>query len=236
MATSYVPHLRLSFGGTLGDSVQEIWSNTVRFNVIGTPPTREQLETACNALVPVTKAWFQSQSAKIHAEAKLTWIKLNWVGADGKQRDSETVLADVVPPASGQDLTPAPPYYQTFAITLRTRVSRGRGHSGRIFPPMVALNAVSGTPYTTAAAATGMATTFIQFLRDARFAMGEVWQDQGVGLPDPAVFSAGSTTAPVRAPLMNLIISAVVDRVPDVQHRRTNRVPRSEGNTVLLDP
>ena len=236
MAATYLPHLRLSYGGVLGNSVPEQWSNTLRWTVLGQPPSRDQLEAACDAVRSPLAAWFQRSDSGIHVQASLTWAKLNWILETGRQRDTETVQSDFAPPVGGSRQEPAPPYYQTFAVTFRTRVSRGRGHSGRVFPPMVVHLETNGTPYTTAASANAMASSYALLVRQARAAMGLIWQDSGVGVPILAVQSPGSSTAPVRGALQSEIIATVVDRVPDVQHRRTNRVPRSEGNTVLIDP
>lgn len=236
MVATYSPHLRLSFGGSLGDSKLDIWTNTLKWHVLGTPPNRELLVEAAAQCVPGISNWFQRPATKISSNAHLEWIKLNWIDADGKQRDTDTVLFDLLAPVSGNDSQFIPPWYQTFAITLRTRVSRGRGHSGRIFPPMVVFNAQAGAPYTSTGIATAMADSFVTMVRDVRTAMGVVWQDEGVGVPDLSVISVGSTTAPVRPALWTPVIAAVCDRVPDVQHRRTNRVPRAEGDTVIIDP
>lgn len=237
MAATWVPHLRLAWGGTLGSTTPEIWTNTVKWNLVGgVPPTRDQLVTACDAVEAPLKAWFQGQQTGISNQAVISWAKLNWILADGKQRDQDTVQNDFAPPVRGGVSGSAPPFYQTQAITLRTRVSRGRGHSGRIFPPMVSFAAEDGGPYATSVSVSQQASSFITCLRALRDAMGLSWLDAGPGVPDPAVFSVGSNTGTVRAPLMTPIISAVCDRVPDVQHRRTNRVPRLEGTTTLLDP
>jgi hypothetical protein len=236
MATTYTPHLRLSFGGTLGSTVPEQWSNTLRFHVVGNEPTRDQLVNACAATIQGLTSWFRSSGARHSSQAHLAWVKLNWIGADGRQRDADTVQFDLLVPADGYDNQFIPPYYQTFAITLRTRTSRGRGHSGRIFPPMVTYGPELGTPYATPQMATAMATAFVTMIREIRSAMALTWQDSGVGLPDLAVMSAGDSTRPNRPALWTPVIAAVVDRTPDVQHRRTNRVPRAEGTTVLLDP
>lgn len=236
MAPTWIPHLKLNYGGQLGAAVPEIWSNTLRFYVLDFEPTRGQLVTAAASCQVPLRNWIAQTQSKITSQASLTYAKLNWVKADGKQRDTDTVIYDMNPVGQGGTTTQQPPFFQTQAVTFRTRVSRGRGHSGRVYPPVTAFNADSGTPYCTAADATAMATAYTTLVQGLREAIGLTWAADGGPIPDLAVFSVGSTTAPVLPALWTPVIGCVVDRVPDVQHRRTNRIPRSEGDLVLLDP
>lgn len=232
------PHLKLSWGGNLGVPAMEVWSNTVKWKVTGFEPSRDELESACAAVAPIIGTWLHSADAAINQSAVLSWVKLNWVLATGKQRDAVTVLHELLPSVAGGNSYATPPFYQTAAITLRTRLTRGRAHSGRIFPPMVAFDTASLlTPYASVASVNAQANAFITLLRNVRTALGTAFTagHPGALTPDPGVFSAGSIEH-ATAPLWEPIISAVVDRVPDVQHRRTNRIPRSEGTTVVLDP
>lgn len=217
-------------------SLTEEWSNTVRWKTIGAEPTIATIQDACQRLTVPAAAWISRAESMICGSALGTFVKLNWIGADGKQRDVNTVVADFVAPGGGSHVFDPPPFYQTFAITLRTRLNRGRTHAGRVYPPLVVHTAEGGnSPYTSFAAANGQASSFIQFLREARAAIGTAFQAQALETPDPAVFSPGNAERGT-LPLWSPIISAVVDRVPDVQHRRTKQIPRSEGSTALLDP
>lgn len=233
MAPSYVPHVKLQYGGTLGDPPLEVWSNSLRWHCQGFVPTEPQLQAACDALVGPLSAWMQTTDSRVTSVAKLTYVKLNWVLENGKQREQNTVQADVVPAVGGGSGSNIPPWYQTQAITFRTRLKRGRGHSGRVFPPATSFVPEGSSPYSTQATALAMATAYRDLIVGLRTAMGTAFG--GASVPDLAVFSVGSTTAPVVAPLWTPVIATVVDRVPDVQHRRTKQVPRSEGPTVVLD-
>jgi hypothetical protein len=204
---------------------------------LGSAPSRDTLQLACDGLVAPLTAWLQSHDSCISGNASLTWVKLNWVLATGLQRDTNTVQSEIGPFVTGLENQGGTPFYLTYAITLRTRLRRGRGHAGRVFPPAVRCTAPNGDPYEPLAKVNTMATKFIELLNAARAVMQAAFilETPGSLAPDPAVVSPGDTETGAIA-TWEPIISAVVDRVPDVQHRRTRQVPRSEGTTVLLDP
>ena len=240
--TTVVPHLRLSWGGTLGVPAAEIWTNTLKWaNDQSQEPSREALVGAAAAVAVPLKAWFNSAAAQIHSSCKLTWIKLNFIQANGLQRDTDTVVFDVIPAQGGDNTTGGTLWLSSYAITLRTGVSRGRGHAGRIFPPMcgLATDNVATSGYLQPATADAMALAFGTCIRNIRNAMIDsfgvldppVWQD---GADYDLVVISASKTGDVRPPQSNEVVSVVVDRVPDIQHRRTNRLPRAEGTTVVI--
>lgn len=237
LGITWTPHIRMSFGGHLGSQAEESWSNTIRWKTVEPQrPTSLVLQQAADALEVPIAAWLRSADSKIHGSAFLDFIKLNWIQADGTQADPNTILHEVVGVNGGGGLASGPPFYQTFAITMRTRIHRGRSHAGRIFPPVVVhQSAGNGSPYQDAASAGAQAAAFITMLRGARTAIGTALQTQGLTVPDPAIFSPGNQEKGT-LPLWSSVISAVVDRVPDVQHRRTKSIPRAEGAETLLDP
>lgn len=234
MAT-WVPHLRLTFGGTIGTTTTETWSNTIRFHMMNTVPSADNLQAAAVALEAPIKTWFTSVGASINGTAKLSWIKLNWVTANGSQRDQQTIIHEFTAvPGGGSVGTQAVPWFQTVALTFRTRLKRGRGHSGRIFPPLVAVSVASDQPYIGAAQANGLASAGRTLLTSVRSTLGTSFAGIGGEIPVPSVFSPGDGAS--KPPLFVPIIGVVCDRVPDVQHRRTKQVPRAESTTALLDP
>jgi hypothetical protein len=81
--------------------------------------------------------------------------------------------------------------------------------------------------YTTDDSALKMGGAAKNLLNGLRAALGSV--QAGVF----CVLSPGNTAAGT-APLSNVITSAVVDAVPDVQHRRTNRLVRREGGSWIV--
>jgi hypothetical protein len=234
MAT-VVPHIRMSWGGTLA-SGEEIWTNTLNWaNDQSTTPTRESLANAAEAVSVPLGVWLNSAEAQICGLVNLEWVKLNYILGNGRQRDTDTVQFDYVPPVTGTlSFNAAPIWVQSYALTLRTGLSRGRGHAGRIFPPMCGKpeSFVGGTGYLTKSVADGMALKFGTAIRDIRDAMNPMLQPVGNAY-DLVVISV-SQTGDTRPPQSNEVVSVVCDRVPDIQHRRSNRLPRSEGNTVVI--
>lgn len=235
MAT-WLPHIKLSFGGPLGGGVEE-WSNTVRFksnadrsgNIGSIALTPAQLDAAMEDLEAPLKTWFSANATGISANATMTWLKLNMIGADGKQQERITHLREFAPANGGGGA--AMPWFVTLALTMRTQYRRGRAHSGRIFPPLIAIPLAVGSPYISAAAATAAAATWATFLNAASAAIAS-----NDPLPDgpscfPVIASPATTTGPdPGGPVLLPVTGVVVDRVHDVQHRRTNRVPRDEGD------
>jgi hypothetical protein len=239
---SVVPHLRLSWGGSLGTPAAEIWTNTLKWaNDQSLAPTRDALVGAVAAAAVPLKTWFSSLNARISPQAKMNWVKLNYIQGNGLQRDTDTVVFDVVPGAPGGAATDQAPWIQSYALTLRTGLSRGRGHAGRIFPPACGNPAdYSGsTGYVARNIADYMALEFGTCIRDVRNAM-----NGALGLEQPPFLNEGvaydlvvisaSKTGDNRPPQSNEVVSVVCDRVPDIQHRRSNRLARAEGNTVVI--
>lgn len=246
MSLVWFPHLRMSFGGHLGTPGVDNWSNTVRFVSQGliddgdldAAPSRDELEDAVEALWTPLSIWFNNANSSIANCAHLDWVKLNLIKPDGKQRDVNTVLKDdaTVAGGSGQSV----PWYQTVALTHRTALARGRAHAGRIYPPAVTAPVETQTPYISANQANGMAKSWANSLFDIMAAIVSPGA-LGNGRTDwkPAVLAAGNTappTGPATSPLWQAITAVVADRVPDVQHRRTRQVPRSEGNPQAFAP
>lgn len=131
-----VPHLRLSWGGTLGVPPVEIWTNTLKWaNDQSQAPDAGALESALLAIKAPLTTWFKSSAAQIGLNAALTWIKLNYIQANGLQRDVNTVQQDVTATVGATTFVNSPIWIQSYALTLRTGLKRGRGHAGRIFPP-----------------------------------------------------------------------------------------------------
>lgn len=235
MAT-WLQHIRLSFGGPLGGGMEE-WSNTVRLkhnanragNVGSVGVTGSQLDGGLERLEAPLKAWFSRSESGIHNSAQLTWAKLNLILTTGKQSEAATHYREWTAVGGGL-LGGAPPWYQTAALTMRTDYKRGRAHSGRIFPPLIAYPIAAGGPYISEAQATAMATSWATALDDICAAI----VDASWPLPNqdlyPVIASAGTAVGPdPGGPVLLPVTGVVVDRVHDVQHRRTNRVPRLES-------
>lgn len=230
-AITWTPHLKVSWGGTLGTGTKEVWTNSIRFLYLaaGFVPSEAQLTVADAGVWAALQNWFGDTSAGsssfIGEDAHLAWLKMNSIDVNGLQVSQATHQYDPAPQA-GLNLNTVP-FYQTYAITLRTALKRGRAHSGRIFPPLVEPVVEVGTGMCTTQSATAMANSFATCLKAMTTALVTASQ---VG--SFAVLSPGNTTKG-QLPLATVITSTVVDRVPDVQHRRTNRLPRAEGNVIV---
>lgn len=233
--------MKMTFGGDIGTPALEKWTNTLRFwfggDLLGGgyEPDRDQLQDMCNQLGGAVHDWMVNASAHINQSAKASWVKLNWIKADGTQRDLNTVVTDFTPVAGIANTEP-PPWYVTQVITLRTAVSRGRAHAGRIYPPLVWAG-IDGSspkgPYISATAAGEIAQAAAAFISSCATRIGDVVDVPADQVAHPIVMSPGSRERGT-LPLANDIIAAVVDRVPDVMHSRTTSVPRLEGATAAI--
>lgn len=234
-AISWLPHLQLSWGGTLGNAGQEIWTNGVRFHVpdyVGNGPDTAGLQAIMVAVDAQVKAWVLDVGSLsgIGSDVKYEWVKANWVLASGLQRDTNTNRADAVGgPYSGH--SGLVPWYQTYAITLQTGFKRGRAHTGRIFPPIVAYAPELGTGLVSAAAANDMTTAAKNMFNGIQAGVRAEWVAGVTG--HLAVLSPGNSAIGTGA-VAAQIQAVVVDRIPDVQHRRTNRLVRTLGAVQQL--
>lgn len=239
MTRSVSPYLRLQFGGNLGNPAVEIWSNGVNFAYTEgekEAPSVAEINSISTQVATVLSGWFTNATSLIGPAASLTYHKLSWVLSNGKQRDIETVLHNYGNGVVG-GAPSNPAWTQTYALTLRTDVTRGRGHSGRIYPPLSGLAPEGASPYCSAVSANGMATQFATALADIAGRMQAVLNpsaDTATVRPiHPCVVSA-ALSEKGQTPFNTRITHVVVDRVADVQHRRVNRVDRLEGATAAV--
>jgi hypothetical protein len=231
-----VPHLRLSWGGTLGFPALETWSNTLGLlqnpEAAGVAPTQVQIEQLVEACAEPVSNWFTSADARIGSDAQLVWLKAAWVLASGLQRDVNTARHDFDNQTYQGAIAGPVIWEQTYAITWRTFYNRGRGHAGRIYPPLVNAPPVNGTPYCSVAQANGMATAAAGLLTALHAASVGVMGPGADLLPCVVSKSTDGSGQPAKNTMIN---GVVVDRVADIQHRRVNRVARAEGTRVVLD-
>lgn len=235
-------HLRMSWGGVLGNPAMEIWSNTVNWiaatqdpadNTL-TIPTVGQLQAGVDGIAEALRGWFQSPQALISRSAALKYCKLNFINDHGLQPESNTVVHDF-PETLGNYIDANNIWEQSYALTLRTALQRGRSHSGRIYPPISGGSIGVGQPYIDESQATGMATKFANFLTAATQGLNGAMLAAGYDPSGwrPAVVSPGSRSAGT-PPLQQIITGVVCDRVADIQHRRTRNIPRREGTRVAV--
>lgn len=241
MAT-WLPHLRLQFGGPLGPAIDE-WSCSVRFKksalIVNTAPSVEldaaSLDAALAAMVAPLKAWFGNPNSHISSGCTMKYAKLAWILSTGLQRDVATHRVDFA--AQNGAGAGNPHWFITQALTMRTAVSRGRAHSGRIFPPLVTQNVEAPSAYISVADSTAVAATWATCLNALSAA---IQANDGAGgdvTPVyPVIASPVATGGPHPGPaLLEKVTGVVADRVADVQHRRTNKVPRAEGAIAVVN-
>lgn len=234
MRPYWLPHVRLAFGGGLGNPSIENWTNSVRFlEQDGFLPDRDHLEETLDDLWPKLVTWFSASDSLIGQGVYLSWAKLNVVNADGKQRDINTVLTEQTPVGSGgQGVS----WNTTIALTHRTARNRGRGANGRIFPPAIYAPVSGSTGLISANDASRMATSWRDFLVGAESSLNDHGAQTGAQEWHATVISPGDLdgTGDARNSMFGYITGVVADRVPDVQHRRTKSIPRSEGTLAPM--
>jgi hypothetical protein len=228
--------MQLQFGGTLGTNAADIWTCGLKYlfaDEAHVPSVQEQ-QSIADAIAPAVQTWFTTAGTGISQDAFLNYIKANWINSDGLQPNPNTVRHDYAAPVPG-GIAAQVSWSQTYALTLRTGLHRGRAHSGRIFPPLVVFPPDAGTPYTVVLNSTNMANAGAKLINDINTAISALPTGIGhVAILSPgnsARVVGGSTPAPT-TPTSQIVTGVVCDRVPDVQHRRTDKVKRLEGITA----
>jgi len=126
-------HLYLQWGGKLPGNEQ--WSCGMR--LYGPPATAvADAASLYDDMVAPIRAFHVAASTYICTGAKLSFIKLNAIGPDGRYlapATNETVMADV---AGGGPASPSHPNQVALAISLETGFTRGPAHSGRFYMPL----------------------------------------------------------------------------------------------------
>lgn len=134
------PFLRLVVSGTLYNT--DIFSWSLSF-------ARDFPDSGSLAPTEVPQGVIDAVSAfhdtSLHASgAKLTMIKLNEIGTDGRYTNQgDTVLHEFETPLAGRSANTPPPQ-TALAITLRTAKRRGRAHAGRFYTPVPGYTLVNG--------------------------------------------------------------------------------------------
>lgn len=269
--TTVLPHVKIAWGGSLGTPAVEVWTNSIAWKTVtgGGWDTllgrgRDAFVAQMAGLSTAISDWFSLQvwanrgdhlkGAGISPNAKLEWVKLNAIGADGKYLyASNTFFYPAAIPGGGAQADSgsgpfySPPWQATTAITLRTTIARGRGSHGRIYPPLAVYAPDPNVPYQSLNVANQMCGAFTGLLdnfNSGLFLSGNSGYDQAMApidetAGDCCIVSTSPTSGPhVGAPaLLTPILTVEVDRVPDVQTRRVNRVPRSASpkQTVTLN-
>jgi hypothetical protein len=234
MTLTWTPHLRLQWGGSLGTPPLDIFSNTIRYayGTSGASPSAASLKAAATAVMTDLTQWFVDSDSKIGQAANLEYLKVTHVLSNGKQRDAVVAEATLPTAAHGANVSTTPIWEQSYCLTLRTNVPKGRASNGRIFPPLSGPPPAANSPYCGDADAAAMASRFATFLTNASHSIQNTVEAGGAhGFF--AVFSPGDSTKGT-SPLFNYYKKVACDEVADIQHRRVNRVPRKEAAVATI--
>lgn len=153
-------HLYLQWGGKLPGN--EEWSCGLRmYGPAGSAST--DAATLMDDVVPVVQDFHTRATTGIHDNAKLSFVKLNAIGTNGRyvqQTTNETALSDV---GGGGGPSFAPPNQICLVVSLLTGFSRGPAHRGRFYLPLPIWE-VNALGTISPAQATGVADSSKQFV------------------------------------------------------------------------
>jgi hypothetical protein len=234
MTLSTIRHLKLTFGGDLGSPAVEQWVCGLKYLPAASPYnySENQLQTAVDALADTVKTWFQSSGALIGNSAFLNFCKLVSIGTNGKQESTNTPQHDFATPGVGAFTNYKMIWEQSYVLTFRTPLTRGRSHVGRIYPPLSGAGPVGTTPYADGSLNDGMATAGAVLLTDVATSIAATLEPGGP-TGGFANISPGDSVKGT-SPIATYITGVECDRVADIQHRRTNRVPRVGGTLAVV--
>lgn len=226
---TYPDHYLLSWGGTICDGT-EIWANNLRL-WSDTPdwlsPTFDEA-AALDQCYNDIRTLYINAGASISSDAKVNWVKLNRIGADGRyastsESNTKFLSGSSIIAGAASAGTLYPPQV-ALAITFRTNRDRGPASRGRIYAPRPQLNMpTSGqvSSSTTQAVATAYAT-FITNLGN--------WDGIDTNNMAPAVVSGVGTGAAA------YIRSVNVGSVLDTQRRRRTALTETRSSAAVPNP
>lgn len=210
----------------------EIWSNGLAYRVGPEAPSAAELQAIADGCAGPIQDFVTNINAQIGTAVSLEWVKAVWLLNNGKQRDTNTAIHDYASPFPRGSKSTNPIWEQSYCVTLRTALNRGRGHAGRIYLPLAGPQPDGTTPYAPASYANSLANLFVTMNQQIMAAMAAALGGGGTRSGRLAISSRVSEDHPL--PLLTDVTRVVVDRVPDVQRRRVNRVQRAEGTTVNI--
>lgn len=213
MAGNWHPHTLVSFGGDLNDG--EIWNCTLRLvSPNGTNGPISEPQGYCDTQGPLLKTWFTASEHRLNAGARLTYLKANSIGSDGKYSDTSVTHQYDISGAQG-GVNGAQAAFTSLVASWTTAHSRGLAHRGRMYIPW-ALPSVqdsgSRIPTSTRDDIAGSAKLLLDILT------GNISTDGEYGWP---------VVASAKSQAWNRITGIEVGDVVDVQRRRKNRIVES---------
>lgn len=176
-------------------------------------------ETIRTAMGEAVGSWFRSDDALISKAARLTWMKANLIGTDGKYSRPYTNEWELNPGLEGWAGANNNTQWQhlSLAVTHRAREARGPATRGRTFPPAVAVFPTpTGVPDT--ATLQRYVNRYAQMLFDLQQAI------PGDTAGRPLIVSSGTKAAPNTGTARPIAVVEVGNMI-DVQQRRRNADP-----------
>lgn len=219
---TYTPHYLLQFGGTLGTAAPEIWSCGIR--LASSDWTGFDEEGWFNGVgKSAPSAWMARADSKISNNAKLTFVKFNFINASGHYDDPSNTREYFYPtPVAGASGAATMPYQCCVVLSWRTNAAtRGRASKGRIYSPLPGVTVGLSTGLFLAAEAQLMANSAALFLNTLDAGFGGVGQ-----FIRPAIMSGVDGT-------WNQIDTVVVDNRVDTQRRRATNLVPVESSAVV---
>lgn len=211
-------HILAQWGGTLPGG--EIWSNSVRLASATTGPgswlpTQSELIAWLEGPAKDAVAAFHADpNAGVHAQAKLTFLKMNVVDMAGHYVEQTTHEYAYSPVVAGGSSAFLHPNQCTLVVSTCTAFERGPAHRGRFYLPLCAKEVTSSTGGISAAEAMAVAVSAATFLS----ALHDQPGPDPIGDDDVHVCVMSSTGTGAT----NRITAVEVGTVIDTQRRRRN--------------
>lgn len=214
MSVAYQQHFYAVFGGELDPLANGSWTEVWQCGIRGLFNTDTPSVDAWLASVgPTVGGWFADSSVAMHPKSRMSWMKCNAIGTNGKYSDpSHPHTWFASSPYVGTGTATYSPFL-ALCYSWTTSRLRGVGSHGRVYVPVGMPNTPSGSDIISSSQQ-GTAVTAAKTL------LTRVHTTVGTDTFNPAILSNKDASA-------TLITGVRIGQVIDVQRRRKNRVPEA---------
>jgi len=173
-----------------------------------------------DACAPIINTWYDTVANNFSALCSISYVKLAPIGTDGHYPDGEDSVESTIgmPNAGGGGTTATMPPQCTVAISLLTAATRGIGHIGRFYAPLLNLTADSTGRISTTEQASLMNTT-----RTMLNSLNAVTDLGTIGVITKTGLSGASRA----------VTGVRVGRAIDTQRRRRRSIPEEYTSVAL---